>query len=244
MHNQEKRFIYVGLAISAISLFLVFLPSLIGMDMMDGGFALIFVSIALIMPAGITTAVLYMIRARTLQKILDKKDLLAHWRYTREEWETYTEEERKREHHDKISLWYLVIGITAIVFIGFILIMPDKEAALISFVPIIATIILIRVLIFLTGRNTYCDNKKALGESYIGRAGVLVNKSFHSWNVLSGIESARVRGDFLEIRYWSWARQGRNLFTVRVPIPKGKEKEAGRVATILAGASDSPLVIS
>jgi hypothetical protein len=108
---------------------------------------------------------------------------------------------------------------------------PDKDAALVSISVIVVLILFIRILIFFQGRHLYATNKKKLGEAYVGKRGVLLNESFHSWNFLSWLEDVSIdrKRKLLVITYSALARYGKDYFTVNIPIPDGKEKEAEEI---------------
>jgi hypothetical protein len=226
--NPEVKKVAVGLLVSFIGLILLILPLVIEMDLMNGGFALMFISFALIIPAGLITAVIYGMRAYTLQNILNGKNQLAHWKYTPAEWKKYADEEYKRESSDKMMLFYVLVVISVLVCFGLIILADDKEAALMVSAFMFGLIVFIRLLIYFTTRNTYKQNRDSVGEVYIGRNGVLINKSFHSWNFLSRLEDVRITNDnkIIEFEYSSISKQGRDYSVARAPIPEGREQEA------------------
>ena len=78
--------------ITEVSLFIIFLPQIIGLTGFDGGFAVTFLGFFLVI-VGVIVAVIYMKRASTLDKIFGGKDLLAHWTYPPEEWAEYAGKE-------------------------------------------------------------------------------------------------------------------------------------------------------
>ena len=229
--NPEIRNVLIGLGISLLGITVFFLPIAINMDGMDGGYALMFMAIALIIPAGIITAVLYGIRAVTFHKIISGKDLIAHWTYAPAEWKKYAEEEYLREKFAKMGLFYVLVFFSILIGGGLFLIAQDKEAAGLVLAGLFGLVIFIRLLIAFTTRNTYDANKKYLGEAYISRKGVYLNKSFHSWNFLSKLENARIdeKLKIIEIEYSALSRQGKDYAYVRIPIPSGKEDEARKV---------------
>jgi|WetSurMetagenome_2_1015567.scaffolds.fasta_scaffold41433_3 hypothetical protein len=233
--NPEMRNVIIGLGISLFGVIVFLLPIATDMDGMNGGYALMFMAIALIVPAGIITAILYGIRAFTLQKILSGKDLIAHWTYAPEEWKKYTEEEYIREKSDKMGIFYVLVFFCVLIGGGLYLLADDKEAAGIVLIGLLGLIIFIRLLIYFTTKKTHDDNRKYLGEVYISRKGVYLNKSFHSWNFLSQLENARIdeKLKIIEIEYSALSRQGKDYAYVRVPIPAGKEENARKVVAEL-----------
>ena len=226
--NPEIKKVAIGLLISFIGLILLILPLVIDMDLMNGGFALMFVSFALIIPAGLITAVVYGIRSYTLQNILNGKNQIVHWKYTPVEWKKYADEEYKRESTDKMMLFYILVVISILVCFGLFIFADDKEAALMVTAFMFGLIVFIKLLIYFTTKNTYKQNRNSIGEVYIGRNGILINKSFHSWNFLSRLEDVRLNNDekIIEFEYSSVSKQGRNYVVARAPIPEGREKEA------------------
>ncbi|MFZ2455723.1 MAG: hypothetical protein WAX07_04540 [Candidatus Altiarchaeia archaeon] len=229
--NPETRNVLIGIGITLFGISLFFLPIATGMDGMNGGFALMFLAIALVIPAGIITTILYGIRALTLQRILSGKDLIVHWTYTPGEWKKYAGEEHVRETSAKMALFYVLVFFSVLIGGGLFFVADDKEAAVIVLFGLFGLIIFIRLLIYFSIKKTRDDNIKYLGEAYIGRKGVCLNKSFHSWNFLSQLESARidVNQKILEIEYSSLSRQGKDYSSVRIPIPSGKEDDAKKV---------------
>ena len=236
--NPEIRNVLIGLGISLFGIIAFFLPIATSMDGMNGGYALMFTAIALIIPAGIVTFILYAVRALTLQKIISGKDLIAHWTYSPDEWKKYTEEEYVRETSAKMGLFYVLVFFSVLIGGGLLLVAEDKDAAGIVLIGLFGLIIFIRLLIHVTTKRTHDDNRKFLGEAYISRKGAYLNKSFHSWNFLSQLESARIdeKLKIIEIEYSAFSRQGKDYAYVRIPIPSGKEDEAKKVlAELLKG---------
>jgi hypothetical protein len=226
--NPEVKNVLVGIGITFVGVLMVFLPIATSMDGMNGGYAIMFIAIALIIPAGIVTSILYGIRAFTLQNILSGKDIIAHWTYAPEEWKKYAEEEYIREKSDKMGLFYVLVFFCSLIGGGLFLIAEDKEAAGIVLIGLFGLIIFIRLFIYFTTKKTHDDNRKSPGETYLGRKGVYLNKSFHSWNFLSQLENARIEEKLkiIEIEYSALSRQGKDYAYVRVPIPSGKEEDA------------------
>jgi hypothetical protein len=233
--NQEVKNVAIGLLVSFIGIVLLILPLVIDMDLMNGGFALMFISFALIIPSGLITAVIYGIRAYTLQNLLNGKNTIVHWKYTPIEWKKYAEEEYKRESTDKMMLFYALVVIFVLVSFGLFIFAEDKEAALMVSAFMFGLIVFIRLLIYYTTKNTYTQNRESVGEVYIGRNGILINKSFHSWNFLSRLEDVRTANDnkIIEFEYSSISKQGRDYAVARAPIPEGRETEAKKVLEAL-----------
>ena len=80
MRNSERTGLLVGLAIILAGGLLMLLPPLADMDGFDGGFALQFLGLFLLL-VGLVTAAIFAYRARRLEAMFRGQDLLAHWVY-------------------------------------------------------------------------------------------------------------------------------------------------------------------
>lgn len=230
--NNQNKIMMLGLFITLTGIILLILPPIIGLDGFNGGFALQFISVALIIPIGITTAIMYRKRANALTKILNGQELITYWKYGKEEWLKYAEDEYARDKSDKNIIFIILIIISAVVMSVFFVAAKDKHAALIVAMVLIGIIIFIKILVLITTKARYIHNKNNIGDVYIGKIGVYLNKRLHTWGVfLSWFEGAvyNKKTKCIEITYSIFARQGKDYNTVRVPVPKGKEKEAEKV---------------
>ena len=132
--------------ITAASVFGIFAPSMFGMDGFDGGFAISFACIVLAITMFIVT-IMYSGRAKSLDTMLDKKDMLVHWTYTPEEWQAYTQTAYSADTRDKWNLYKLVMAITVIVCTGFFLF--HRDSGMIMVVMALGLGILLAVVILI-----------------------------------------------------------------------------------------------
>lgn len=175
---------------------------------------------------------LYRKRANALKSIVNGTELIAYWKYDKSQWLKYTEEEYKRDKEDKNILFIILIVISTIVIGAMFFLKEDKFAVFISAVVLFGLIIFIKILVLITTKARYIHNKNNIGDVYIGKRGVYLNKRYHAWNVFfSWLENVdyNKKMNCLEITYSILARQGKDYNTVRVPIPKGKEKEVNKI---------------
>ena len=230
LNNPQKTVAFSWLAVSGFALMMMGLPFAIDMDMMNGGFALIFISF-FVMLMGIITSVIYFVRAKTLDKLLSGQELLAYWTYNPQEWQRYTEKEFEISKFEKVPLLILVSVISLI--IGGIFAIADPEAGLVVFLVMLGLIALLSGIVFLVPRLRHQHNQSSLGYAYIGTKGLYLNGYFHNWNMLgASLDSASILMDeipMLEIVYSFPTRTGRQEETVRVPIPQGQMAMAERI---------------
>jgi hypothetical protein len=94
LQHPQRRSALIWSGVVLVGIILIFLPGIIGLEGNDGGYALSFLGgfMALI---GIIAALIYFKLARTIDNIIKKENVLAHWNYTSDEWQKYTETERK-----------------------------------------------------------------------------------------------------------------------------------------------------
>lgn len=230
--NPQRRTATIWGIITAVAVFTIFAPHIFGMDGFSGGFAISTLSFFVAI-TGIIVVIMYVKRARALDRLFDGENLLAHWTYHPEEWRQYTEKEFQTERKEKWGLFYLVAGIA--LFLGIVFFIFDQEAGLWVFIAMLGLIALIAFVAWFAAWNTYRQNKKYLGEAYIGRNAVYLNRQFHTWKGLGArLESvvlAEHKGQqLLAFTYSMPTRTGIQEYTVRVPIPQGQEKTAETIA--------------
>jgi hypothetical protein len=104
-NNPPLQTAIVWVVITALAVFGIFAPEMFGIKGFDGGFA-ISAACSLLAIIGIIVMIIYFMRARLLNSILNGRDILAHWTYSSEEWKTYTEKEFKEEKQLKKGLFF------------------------------------------------------------------------------------------------------------------------------------------
>ncbi len=233
-YNPARRTMWVWVAITLLAFFGIFAPSIFGMDGFNGGFALSFICIIIAL-TGVFVVLMYRGRAATLDSIIQGKDVLAHWKYSAEEWRRYTEKAYEIEKKEKWGLFLFVMAIAIIVLIGFWLFNRDSGVVVIAVFVGLAAILSVTIL--LTTSYTHWQNKKYHGEVYIGRDGVFLNRQLHLWRGW-GAELEKAGYDekerLISITYSIPSRQGRDTHSVHVPVPKGRENEVKAILAALA----------
>jgi len=228
-YNPQRRTAIICWILTALFVFAIFAPSIFGMDGPNGGFAISFLSLV----AAITTlivAIMYQGRASALGRIFKGENLLAHWKYDPVEWQAYAEKEYVTEKRDKRNLFYLVAVISLVVGVGFTIAHPDVGWVVLGLLG--GVLVFIAILVLFSTRYNYWMNKKYLGEAYITTDGVYLNRQLHlwrGWGASLDAFSYNEEDKFLAFQYSTPNRTGRADYTVRVPVPAGKEQEACRV---------------
>lgn len=218
--------------ITVLAIFAIFAPHIFGMDGFEGGFAISTLSFFVAI-MGIIVVVIYAKRARTLDRILQGENLLAHWTYSSGEWNQYAEEEFQTERKEKRGLFYIIAGFA--LFFGIVFFIFDQEAGLWVLIVMLGLIALIAFVAWFTAWYNYRQNKKYLGKAYITGDAVYLNRQLHTWKGLGArLESVILAEEksqqLLAFTYSMPTRTGRQDSTVRVPVPRGQEKVAERLA--------------
>lgn len=226
-YNGEYRNAFLWLCLSALALGGVLFPFASGMDLMKWGYGLS-VLFGLGFLFCFLLAVVYFARGKLLAKMLRGHRLLAHWMYTPEEWSEFTETERREEHGEKMGL-FLIIAFFAIIFgVGFAVLDPENGMVVLGIMT--ALILLIGFVAWLVPELNYRRNKTCVGEVFIAENGVFISGAVHFWDVLGaklcGTGIRKHKQKLLEIAYTMPTNTGNQEAIVRIPIPKGREKDA------------------
>jgi hypothetical protein len=228
-YNPQRRTAVICWILTALFVFAIFAPSIFGIDGFNGGFAMSFIGLV----AAITTlivAIMYQGRAGALGRILKGETRLAHWTYDPVEWRAYAEKEYATEKREKRNLFYLVAVISLVVGVGFTIAHPDGGWVVLWVLG--GLLVLIAIVAISTTRYNYWMNKKYHGEAYIAPDGVYLNRMLHlwrGWGASLDDVSYNEEEKFLAFQYSTPNRTGRADYTLRVPVPAGKEQEARRV---------------
>ena len=203
-------------------IFLIFLPPIIGLEGMDGGFALILVSVFLAI-LSLIVAIIYFQLAQKFKRITSGDSFIAHWRYEREEWLKFTEKEYNYEKN-KNRMLLLFIGVIAlVVFIIFSLV--NHDSWLIMVMVWLGLMAILSIFAFLVPWLNYKARKKSSYELYLSKNGVYIGGSFHVWGFLgSKLEEAVLDEKEMQIilNYSYPTRTGSSSEIVHIPVPPSK----------------------
>lgn len=227
--NPERKSSIISLVIAAIGVIVMFLPAILGIEGIDGGYAIILLGVVVII-TGIVAFIIYTWRANKLDAMLGGKNLLVHWTYSQDEWQRYTE----RAHEDKKSasriLFYIISGFALATGIGFFI--KDPDSGKYVFLAMLGLIFLMGIIAYVTTMLDYRRNKKNLGEAYIARDGLFLNGVLHTWKGLATRLDTVVyeeEAQSLVFTYVALDRVGLHPYTVRVPVPQGQEAKASEL---------------
>ncbi len=232
--NRPRRTAQIWMGIAVLGIIIIFLPGIIGLDGFDGGYALS-VGGGFVFMVGIIAAVIYFKLAGNVDGIIRSENVMAHWTYSPEQWQQYTEEEHKEDAAAKRGLFVLIAVIAVIV--GIIMAVMIGEDFLIIALIILGIIAVAGLAAFFSTIASYLYNKKYHGEVYLTPDGVYFNNQMHVWKGMGNkLESVSFdqedRGlPRLTIVYSALAAYKRNSYAVRIPVPPGQEETAKKIVS-------------
>lgn len=228
------------MVIAAVGVIIMFVPAILGIEGMDGGYAIILLGVVVII-TGIVAFIVYTWRANKLNAMLGGKNLLVHWTYSQDEWQRYTE----RAHEDKKSasriLFFIISGFALATGAGFFIWDPDSGKYV--FLVMLGLIVIIGIVAYLTTMLDYRRNKKNLGEAYIATDGVYLNRVLHTWKGLATHLDNVVyeeEAQSMIFKYVAVDRVGLHSYTVRVPVPHGQEAKAREILAQFKASGGKP----
>lgn len=230
MPNPEKRYTRIALVIMIAAAVLVFLPGWIGLDGMDGGFALSFVFVWIAISAALV-ALFFRRRAAQLDLILKGQDVLAHWTYTPAEWEAYYSMELDEQLRENRALWYLMAGMSF--FIGGIFWLIDREAGQYVLLMMVALTLVLAAAAFGLPRLRRRRREGRPGEVWMAPTAVFFDGEYATWDSwetgLDKVEWRDAAGSdpaCLVFHLSHLVRTGIQVQELRIPVPGRNLQEA------------------
>lgn len=226
--NPARRTSIVWWILTPVFLFLTFF--LISSGKGDAAYAIAFFSFIMFITA-IIVAVVYGSRAKKLDRILSGEGLLVHWTYTPDEWRNYTEKAHEEKKSANKILFFIISGFAIV--IGAVFFIMDPESGKYVFLAMLGLIAIIGFVAWFTAWHGHRQNLRYLGEAYISKDGIYLNKQLHLWNMLTAylgsVEYTEETQPSLVFSYFAPTRTGLEERDVRVPVPHGQESRAKEI---------------
>ena len=143
------------------------------------------------------------------------------------------------EDRDGKRILFIIVSAMALI-VGFAFFIYDPENGKFVLLVMVGLIVIIGIVAFLSVKYDHYHNRKYLGESYITRDGVYLNRRLHMWKGLgSQLESVSYRDKesgpaILQFEYSTFGWQMRNYYIARVPVPNGQQEKAKQIAAEIA----------
>ena len=234
MKNSQRSIVNLWLILMLVFIFCMFLPSIIGLDGFDGGFALGF-GAGFMVIVSLIVIFIYRSRAKQLDKILAGEGRVAVWQYSQDEWLRFIEVDFKEEKQSKKTLFIIVAVISVIVGVIMMIVVEDPLALLIALgiIPIVA------IPAFWAPRARHNKLKNSEPKALISEKGVIIGRMFHLWvNLGATLDQVVLITDeqppILEFHYSMPTRTGRQTEVARLPLPAGKMTDAEQIGNYLS----------
>jgi hypothetical protein len=223
--NPARNTSWVWWIITAVFFVLMFFPFLV-----DGAVYSVIISIfsLILFITGMITALIYGSRAAKINRFLRGEGILAHWKYSLEEWMQYTEKEASRDKRSKRTMFFVIAGMALV--IGIIYSAVNPKSGVWVLVAMIGLIVILGFAAWVTVRYNQRQNKKYQGEAYIARDGVFLNRQLHLWKqlgaYLNSVEYVDDNPPLLTFTYFALTGTVTQEYHANVPVPKGQEAKA------------------
>lgn len=217
------------------------IPAILGIDGMNGGFALGFIGFFVFIMAWVVFF-MYCSIGKKMKKAMQAGSLLGEWTLNGPLVSDFNEYDFKdRASNLKMTRW-LIIGVTIIV----------TPIILLIGIPLDFTIIFVLSLstfIFIVSLIARQAAKKKLKRNEIrikiAQTGIILNDDFHVFegmgNKIEKVSFSRTEKNLLvlSIEYSSVSKNGRNSHEVNIPVPPEQEKNAEKIAAYFYGKIQS-----
>jgi hypothetical protein len=185
--------------------------------------------------AGLTAficAYMFRARGRVFERLRRGENLVARWTYAPDEWKSFAAEDDVRERSSKWKLF----GIVAFFCVLFGVAFPffDPENGWVVTMVMLGLVALIALVILATTSSRRRRMQGQVGDVKLGEDGLLLAGELHIWKGWGArLEEVSVldgNPPCLAFTYSTPSKNSRQITTVRVPIPRGKDAEAADVA--------------
>jgi len=224
--NRQRQTAFVFIALFAVSVISIFIPSINGMDGMNGGFALSFIAIFLSITF-LITSVVFFVMAKKFDIAITDENLILHWVYEKSDWMKFAEKEFVVQKKEKRLLFILIIAISFAVLVIFSIIVRDSwRIMIIVFFGLSA---LLAFVAFIVPKIQYRNFKKTIPEAYIAHGCAYLTGEFHCWSMLgAALEDVELDDKNMQIRitYSYPTRYSRSQTSIRIPLPMHKNSQS------------------
>lgn len=224
--NKQKKIFYFCIYLGIFFAFVVLLSILFFDSIGELASPIIFLSIWLSV-SSFGVSLLFKKRAKNLDDAISNSEIIAEFDYTEKEWEKFKKSEKIIRNEERNAAFKILTIITIIIFISFILIIP--EAKLIMAFVGIALIIFYAIMAFAVPFIISKCKRKENTKIVIMGNGVLINDQYHTWDFpLSKLRKVSVEKkpfEHLSIIYSFYDRLGPRNYNIILPIKNKTQAE-------------------
>lgn len=216
-HNENKYF-KISILVTFASFFLIFF-GFYNFDINSFDGLIIMVSLL-----GFFGGIFASLMFRRRIKIIQKSRIIAHFKYSKSEWEDFLKHEYRFRFEEKFILFKLISIIIFFIFTLFIIFIDEGKLAMFVVMMLLYTILFI--FAFIIPKITYKYKKASKAEIIIFEKSVLLDKEFHTWDFpfskLKKVDMIKKPNLSLKFIYEFLDRTGPRKYTLIVPFPKNE----------------------
>ncbi len=230
--NPNRRKAIIWAIVTLLTIFAT-IAHIFGMHDYGGSYPLILLGLLIMGSISIILILYYIRQARLLDRILTGDNLLAHWTYSREEWDRYAETDYRAANRKNREFYYTFSAAALICGILFFVFKQKSVASL--FVILFCMFTPVPIVMWFSNWYNHRQNRKYVGEAYITPEAVYLNRRLSTWcgpgRELDSVVVADNKSEqLLVITYSDPYKNSRLEHTIRVPVPRGQEKAAEEIA--------------
>jgi hypothetical protein len=237
--NPEITGLIVGVIVTVAGGVLILLPFLAGLNMMQAGYALLFLGFFVVL-VGLITAGLFGYRAARLEAIFSGEKLLAHWLYDPLQVERQAQRDLQETRNRNRVLFLVMAGfmVACIVLFSAYGYLSGEGDSMPGFIRLmLGILLLLAAFAFGMPPLQYRRALRSSHEAYIAGNGLYINGALHTWNAplaglddVSFVEENHAARLVFSLRYLTRGGTiGYETYTVEVPVPRGEEETARRI---------------
>jgi hypothetical protein len=220
-----------------VCMVLVVLPTLVGLDGMNGGYALSFVA-AFGVVSAVVVGVMLRSRDRRRDAVIAAPDRV-EWTVPPERWSRFLSDEQRTVAGEQRGTFWLVAVILVVVGVLFLAIMRD-EAALVVLGVLLGLVPLLKFVSVGSQRRRHRLLQESPPVVVVARDGVLVGDAFFDFGGHGSRFEGVARqldddGGAMLVQFSTTTRTGRERHEARLPLPPGNDGSAlaERVRSVL-----------
>ncbi len=227
--NTQRRIVNLWYILTLVFFISIFLPSQLGIDGMNGGFALSFFAGFMVI-MGVVIIFIYRSRAKQLDEILSGKGTIAMWRYSPDDWYRFVAADFEADKKLKRNLFITIVAISLLVGIMLLLVYKD----IIILYIILGIIVMVAIPALWAPRYRFRKLQNSEAEVLIAEKGVIIGKIFHLWvGIGASLDNVTFNPNtdpaIITFQYSMPTRTGRQTEEARVPVPRGRIDEAIKI---------------
>jgi len=243
IQNRQRTGIWIGVGIALMGLVGIVLPPLLGVDGMNGAYALACLGVFFLI-IGLVTALVFAQRARLLGRILAGDGILARWAYSDVQGQQQVESEYQRAAGQNRAL-FLIMLFWFVLIAGGLIGYDYYRHGDVNWPfagSMLGIVLLLGAVAWLAPGLRRRQARRASQEVIISRSGLVLSGAFYTWagplNRLTEVSFSEGPGQpelEFSIRSANWLGSSSATEVVRVPVPAGQLEAARQVVVELSG---------